>query len=254
LISVTITSAQRDATAAPAVAGNHQLEAGQQKVGGADHAVEGGLPRAITVVEHVLGFGVVDGDDRIAQHAVFGHGAQPDHARGGFLGAADGLGNRFLALAQADGDQVGAVVHGDVRAMVERRVNVRVIGLVILALDGEHGDAEIADQAGSHVVLGAQRIRGAQHQVGPAVPQRDGQVCGLGRDVQAGCDADPLQRPVLDELLANRLQDRHRLVGPFDPLLALVRQLGIRDVVGNLGNSRHDDVSSGPRKPTRPRC
>ena len=48
------------------------------------------------------------------------------------------------------------------------------------------------------------------------------EVRGLGGDVQAGGDAHALQRLVLDELLADDLQDLHRLVRPLDALLAQI--------------------------------
>src|ERR1700722_1475281 len=37
--------------AAPSVTGDHEFRAGEQKVGGADNAVDGGLPGAVTVIE-----------------------------------------------------------------------------------------------------------------------------------------------------------------------------------------------------------
>ena len=70
-ISVTITlapspaRAHRDAAAAPAVAGDHDAQPGQQHVGGADDAVDRALPGAVAVVEQVLGLRVVDGHDRV---------------------------------------------------------------------------------------------------------------------------------------------------------------------------------------------
>ena len=59
-------------------------------------------------------------------------------------------------------DQVGAVVHRDVRLVLERRGDVPVVAVLVLALDGVDGDAEILDQAGGDVVLGGQRVGGAQ--------------------------------------------------------------------------------------------
>ena len=94
-ISVTITSAPRplrahgDAASAPAVAGNDQLQSGEQQVGGADDAVERGLAGAVAIVEEMLGERVVDGDHRELERAVLGHGAQTNDAGGGFFRAAD---------------------------------------------------------------------------------------------------------------------------------------------------------------------
>ena len=46
-------------------------------------------------------------------------------------------------------------------AVVEGAVDVPVVGLVVLALDGEDGDAVVLDQGRGHVVLGAERVGGA---------------------------------------------------------------------------------------------
>ena len=180
---------------------------------------------AVAVVEQVLGVGVVDRDDGETQHAFFGHGAQANHAGGGFFGAADHAFERVLALGVQQGDEVGAVVHGDVGLVVDGGQDVAVVGVVVLALDGEDRNIVIAHQAGGHVILRGERIGGAQHYVGAAVPQADGQVRGFGGDVQAGRNADALQRLVLDEFLADDLQDLHGLVGPVNSLLAEVGKI-----------------------------
>ena len=51
-------------------------------------------------------------------------------------------------------DQVGAVVHGDVRLVLQRGGDVPVIAVLVLALDRENGDAVVLHQAGGDVVLG----------------------------------------------------------------------------------------------------
>ena len=105
-ISVTMTSAPMtlgahgDAASAPAVAGDDHFEAGEQQVGGANDAVERGLAGAVAIVEEVLGQRVVDGDDRELQRAVLGHGAQANHAGGGFFGAADDVREQIGALGE----------------------------------------------------------------------------------------------------------------------------------------------------------
>ncbi len=113
--------AARQSASAPAVAGDHELRARQQEVGGANDAVDGGLPGAVAVVEQVLGVGIVHRDDGILQHAFLRHGAQADDAGGGLFGAADHAVERVFALGVQHDDQVGAVIHGDVRLVVERR-------------------------------------------------------------------------------------------------------------------------------------
>src|SRR5262249_439177 len=81
--------ARGQALAAPAVAGDYEFRTGNQRVGAADHAVDRALSGSVAVVEHVLGLGVIDGDDGILQHAIFGHGAQADHAGRGLFGSGD---------------------------------------------------------------------------------------------------------------------------------------------------------------------
>ena len=82
-------SARGEAASAPAVAGDHELRSCEQEIGGADDAVDGGLSGAVAIVEQVLGVGIVDGDDGVAKHAFFSHGAQANDAGGGFFGAAE---------------------------------------------------------------------------------------------------------------------------------------------------------------------
>ncbi len=81
-----------ETASAPAVTGDDEALACQQDVGGADDAVHGGLPRAVAVVEEMLGHGIVDGDDGELKHLVGCHGAQADDACGGLFGAADDVG------------------------------------------------------------------------------------------------------------------------------------------------------------------
>ena len=125
----------RDAAAAPAVAEHDHALAGDQDVGRADDAVERRLAGAVAVVEQVLGVRLVDRDDREAELALGLERPQPDHAGRRLLGAADHLGELVRALAVQDADHVGAVVHRDLRVLVADGVDVRVVGLVVLAVD-----------------------------------------------------------------------------------------------------------------------
>ena len=118
------------------------------------------------------------------------------------------------------------------RLVIKGGHDVRVVGVVVLALDGEDRDVVVAHQARGHVVLRGKRIRGAKRHVGAAVAQSDHQVRGFGGDVQAGRNADALQRLVLDEFLADDLQNLHRLVRPLDALLAQIGQFKILNVAG----------------------
>ena len=67
-------------------------------------------------------------------------------------------GSSSVRLVRDGRHQVGAVVHGHVRLVVERRLDVLVVGVVVLALDGVDGDTVIAYQASGHIVLGGERV------------------------------------------------------------------------------------------------
>ena len=140
-------------------------------------------------------------------------------------------GGQVRALAVQDADDVGAVVHGDVGAVVDAGVDVRVVRVVVLALDGVDADAVVVDQRGGHVVLRAQGVAGAEHDIGAAGLQRAHEVGGLGGDVQAGADAHARERLLLLEPLADGPEHRHVHVGPLDAQDALGGETDVLDVV-----------------------
>src|SRR6266576_4457673 len=129
------TGARGEAAAAPSVAGYDELRSGEQEIRGADDAVDGRLSGAVTVVEQVLGIGVVDGDDGKLQHAFLSHGAQADDAGRGLFRAADHAFESVGALGVEKANQVGAVVHGDLRLVIDGGQDVVVVGVVVLNLD-----------------------------------------------------------------------------------------------------------------------
>ena len=139
------------------------------------------------------------------------------------------------ALGERDADEVSAVIHGDVRLVIERGHDVRVVGVVVLTLDREHGNVVVAHQASGHVVLRGERVGGAECDIGAAVAQRDHQVSGLGGHVQASRDANVFEWLILDEVLADNLQNLHRLVRPLDALLTQIRYFEVLNVTGNVG-------------------
>ena len=150
--------ARSQTAAAPAIAGDHELRSREQEIRGADDAVDRRLPGPVTIVEQMFGVSVVDRHDRIAQHAFLGHGAQANHAGGRFFGAANHIFQLRRALGVQDGDQVGAVVHGELRLVIDRRHDVRVVGVAVLALDGENRNVVVANQTGGHVILRGKRV------------------------------------------------------------------------------------------------
>ena len=127
--------AHGNALAAPTVAADDKVLAGQQHIGGADNAINGALPGAIAVVEEVLSLRIVDRHYREFQLALRGHRAQPDYTRRRLFGAADHIGEQFAATGVQHGNQVHAVVHGNVRTHIEYTVHVRVVLLVAFTFD-----------------------------------------------------------------------------------------------------------------------
>ena len=110
---------------------------GEQDVRGADDPVDRRLARAVAVVEQVLRLRVVDGDDREAELAVALERLQPDDAGRRLLGAGDDVAELLAPGRVEDADHVGAVVHRQLRLVVDRGLDVRVVGVVVLALDRE---------------------------------------------------------------------------------------------------------------------
>ena len=223
--------ARGDAAADPAVAGDDELLAGEEDVRRADDPVDRRLAGAVAVVEHVLRHRLVHGDDREAELALRLERLEPDDARGRLLGAGDDVAELLAAGRVEDADHVGAVVHREVRLVVDGRLDVRVVRVVVLALDREDGDVELRDERRGDVVLRRERVRGAQHDVGAAGLERPHEVRGLGRHVETGGDAVARERLLLLEPLADRGEHRHLPVGPLDPPLALLREGEILYVV-----------------------
>src|SRR5205823_6645937 len=150
---------------------------------------------------------------------------------GGLLHAADDLGDQVRAVFVDGGDQVAPVVHGQVGPVVERGGDVPVVGLPILALDSVGGDAVAGDQGGGGIVLGGQRIGGAEHEVGAAGLQGQRQVRRLRGDVQAPREAQPGQRLLAGEALLDQAEDGHLRGGPLDAQAAVLGQRQVFDLV-----------------------
>ena len=129
--------AHRDAAARPAVARDHEALAGDQDVRRADDPVDRRLAGAVAVVEEVLGARVVHGDHRERERAVGLHRLQPDDAGGRLLHAGDDVAELLAAGAVENADHVGAVVHRQLRLVVDGRLDVAVVRVVVLALDRE---------------------------------------------------------------------------------------------------------------------
>ena len=117
-------------------------------------AVDRRLARAVTVVEQVLRLRVVDGDHREAEGAVTLERLQADDAGRRLFRPGDDVAELFTARRVQDADHVGAVVHRDLRLVIDRGLDVLVVGVVVLALDGEDRDVELVDERRGDIVLG----------------------------------------------------------------------------------------------------
>ena len=144
-------------------------------------------------------------------------------------------------------DHIGAVVHGDLRRVIDGGGEVLVVGLLILALDGVGGDAVVLHQRGGHVVLRGQRVGCHQHHVGATGLERAGQVGGLRGHVEAGRDAEALEGLLLLEPLADLGEHGHVAIGPLDALATEVGQAEVGHVM--LDGCRHRRVSLFASKP-----
>ena len=109
---------------------------------------------------------------------------------------------------------------------------VRVVGVAVLAAPGVRRDPVLGDERRGDVVLGRERVRGREDDLGAAGLERPHQVGRLGGDVEAGADAQPVERALALEALADQAQDGHLALGPFDPADALGGEAEVRDVVG----------------------
>ena len=219
-----------EALATPAVPRYNDLLSGQQNVRGADDAVDGGLPRAVTVIEQILGFRVVHGDHRELEGAVPLHRAQANDAGGGLFHAAQNLLGHLRVVRVDVRNQVSAVVHRYDRAVLDAAFDVRVVRVAVFALDGEHRDVVVLGERRRNVVLGGQRVAGAQNDVGAASLERSHQVGRFGRNVQACRHLLPGQRFFLAEPLADLRQNRHVPIRPLDSPFPLVSQTKVLHV------------------------
>ena len=245
-----------DPAADPAVARDHDAPAGDQQVRRPQDPIERRLAGPVAVVEEVLRERLVDRDDREAQGIIGGHRLQPDHAGGRLLGAREDLRTCAGPLRVEQRDEVAAVVHRQLRMRVGDGVEMRVVGVAVLAAAREHADAVLGHERRGNVVLGRERVRGAQHDGRAAGLERPHQVGRLGGDVEAGPDAEAGERLLGGEPLADEAQHGHLALGPLDAADAFGRKGEIDDIVGGQrggrrghrdGDSLVKNRRSGPR-------
>ena len=162
--------ADGDAAADPAVAGHDAAATREQDVGRAQDAVEGGLARAVAVVEQVLRQRLVDGHDGERERAVGRHGPEADDARWSSPRCRRGRRAALVAaLLVEQRHEVAAVVHRDVRVRVGDGVEMRVVRVALSSpRTRERADAVAGDERRRDVVLGRERVRRAERDLGAA--------------------------------------------------------------------------------------
>ena len=96
------------------------------------------------------------------------------------------------------------------------------------------------DQRGGHIVLRAERIGGAQADIGSSGLKGLHQIGRFRRDMQAGGHAHALERLFALESFPDQPQHRHGGFGPFNLQFALIRQLDIFHIVIHW-HPPHDD-------------
>jgi hypothetical protein len=143
--------------AGPEPGHDHGL-ARQQRVRGAQDAVDGGLAGPAGALDQALGRRVVRGDDREGERALGGHPAQPDHAGGGRLAAAPDLAQEGRRPGVQRVHQVAAVVDDEVGPCVQGSFDVAVVAAPVHPGPGEYRGAVVYGEGRRDVVLGRQRV------------------------------------------------------------------------------------------------
>jgi hypothetical protein len=115
--------------------------------------------------------------------------------------------------------------------MGDRRLDVLIVGLVIFAFDREGRNTVVFDERRRDLILRAERVGGAEPDIGSAGLERFHQVCGFGRHVEAGRDTEPSKGLLSLKSFLDQPQHRHGGFGPFNFEFALVCQLDILHVV-----------------------
>ena len=110
-------------------------------------------PVSVAVIEKVFCGAIVYGYYGKLQSAVVCHGAQANHAGGGFFCAADDFVQHFTPCLVNGADQIRTVVHSDMRLMIQRGMYMLIIGVVVFTFDGINRDLVIGYQRRRDIVL-----------------------------------------------------------------------------------------------------
>jgi hypothetical protein len=185
------------------------------------------VPNTLSKSHFVLG--VIDGDDRVAQGAVGGHGAQAMHAGGRLLGAADDAICELGVLFVHREDEIGAVVERQRRLELQRLADAPVEFVDVHSVPGVDRDA-VGGQRRGDVVLGRERVAARPGNLGTGGMQSAHQHGGFLGDVQAAGDPHAGERLRFREALLECHHHRHARLGPLDAHASGVGELRIGDL------------------------
>jgi hypothetical protein len=113
------------------------------------------------------------------------------------------------------GHDIGPIVDHEVRLVIERCLDVAIVGLGVFALDRENRNAGV-DQCGRDIVLRGERVARAEDRVGSAGLECECEIGRFGGDMRTAEQAQPFERLLLRELITDLPKDRHFSRSPID--------------------------------------
>ena len=90
-------------------------------------------------------------------------------------------------------DQIGPIVHGDHRLVVQRGIDVLVIGFRVFTPDSMHRYGIVFNQCSSDIILGTEGITGTKYQVRASCLQRACEISGFSCNVQTTAHTQTLE-------------------------------------------------------------
>ena len=138
-------------------------------------------------------------------------------------------------LVRSVGDEIAAVVHGELWIGGDGRFDVAVIARVVLAFDREHAHPVVDHERGGDVILRRERVARAQRDLGPAGLERQHEIRGLGSDVQTRANAHACKGLLFGKALADGREHGHALGRPRHASPAFRREPGVFDVARASG-------------------
>ena len=157
------------------------------------------------------------------------HGLQAQDTGGGFLAAANNIGDKLREFVMQGGYQVSPVVNDNVGAHLQHTADVFEILFFVAAVDGEDIKAFV-HQGGRYVVLGAQRVGTRDEHFRSAGGQHLTQVSRLGLQMHAQGHFQAFEGLRFFEVFLDAVQKRHVRAYPAQFELSAFPQIDIFDV------------------------